>query len=99
MGACIVMVNLLWAVHVPLLMGAPGYFPLSLAVALGMHWIVYSWVIQHNVGITHALLRTALVLAAWLAFPQQQISAVAVAVVIANSISIAQMQSRKVSGV
>lgn len=98
MGACIVMVNLLWAVHIPLFLGAPSYFPLSLAIALGLHWVVYSWIVQHSVGITHALSRTGLVLAAWLAFPQRQVSAVAVAVVVAYAISIVQMQTRNVSG-
>lgn len=37
MGLCIVMVNLLWAVHIPLLLNAPEFVPLSLGVGLGLH--------------------------------------------------------------
>jgi hypothetical protein len=96
MGACVLMVNLLWAVHLPLFFGAPDYVPLSLAIALGLHWVVYSWIIQHNLGIVHALLRTALVLGAWLTFPQQRIPAIALAVVFTYTVSIAQMKFRKI---
>ena len=59
MGMSVLMVNLLWAVHLPLFFGARQFFPLSLGIALGIHWIVYSWIIQHPVGLIHALLRTA----------------------------------------
>jgi len=41
MGLCVLMVNLLWAVHIPLLLKAPEFVPLSLGIALGLHWIVY----------------------------------------------------------
>ena len=97
MGLCIVMVNLLWAVHLPLLAGAPDYVPLSLGIALGLHWIVYSWIVQHRVGIVHAVVRTALVLAAWLAWPEHRVSAVACAVVIAYAVALAMMQRRRVA--
>lgn len=58
MGMSVLMVNLLWAVHLSLLFGARQFFPLSLGIALGIHWIVYSWIIQHPVGLIHALLRS-----------------------------------------
>ena len=34
MGTCVVMVNLLWAIHIPLLVYAPQFVPLSLGVGL-----------------------------------------------------------------
>ena len=96
LGLCIFMVNLLWAVHIPLLIGAPSYVPLSLGIALGLHWVVYSWIVQHKVGLIHATLRTGLVLAAWWAFPDQRISAVALAVVIAYAVALLLMATRPV---
>lgn len=94
---CIVMVNLLWGVHVPLLMMSPQFVPLSLGIALGLHWIVFSWIIQHNLGIIHAVLRTVLIVDVWFAFPDHRISGVAFAVCIAYLISLRQMHTRKIN--
>lgn len=97
MGMCVLMVNLLWIVHLSLFFGAPQYVPLSLGIGLGLHWIVYSWIVKHPVGVVHAILRTALILAAWMLFPEHRVSAVAAAVVVAYAVSLAQMSTRQVS--
>lgn len=94
MGLCVLMVNLLWAVHIPLFLYAPEFVPLSLGVGLGLHWVVYSWIVQHSVGLVHAILRTILVLAVWLAFPDNRLLAVALVIVFAYGVSIWQMLSR-----
>ncbi|HEX7028238.1 MAG TPA: hypothetical protein VF268_13440, partial [Gammaproteobacteria bacterium] len=56
-GLCILMVNLLWALHIPLFLYAPAFVPMSVGIGLGLHWIVYSWIIQNPLGIVHAVLR------------------------------------------
>ena len=94
MGACVLMVNLLWAVHIPLVLQAPQFVPLSLGIALGLHWIVYSWIIQHPLGTIHAITRTLLVLLAWALFPDIRIFAVAMAIVLTYLISLYQMTTR-----
>ncbi len=94
MGVCVIMVNLLWAVHVPLLMRAPQFVPLSLGVALGLHWMVYSWIIAHPLGYRHALLRTAGLVAVWFAFPDQAVTASAAVVVAAYAMTIMEMLAR-----
>lgn len=43
------MVNLLWAVHIPLFIYVPEFVPLSLGISLGLHSIIYSWIVQHPV--------------------------------------------------
>lgn len=93
MGYCILMVNLLWAVHIPLFIYAPTFVPLTLGIGLGLHWIVYSWIVQHPVGIIHAILRTSLVVAAWYAFPEQRLLAVGLVIVLVYCVSIWQMLS------
>lgn len=60
MGLCVLMVNLLWALHLTLLFQDASYFPLSLGIGLGLHWVVFSWIIGHPVGTIHAILRTIL---------------------------------------
>lgn len=97
MGYCVLMVNLLWAVHLALLTKAPEFLPLTVGIGLGLHWVVYSWIVGHSVGLIHAILRTVIVTAAWFAFPANRVSAVAFAVVAAYSISILQMATRSIS--
>jgi hypothetical protein len=96
MGMSVLMVNLLWAVHIPLLLGAPRFVPLSLGIGLGIHWIVYSWIIQHPVGLIHAILRTGLVVSVWYAFPTHRVLAIAVAIVVAYMISLISMVRRPI---
>lgn len=94
MGTCVVMVNLLWAVHVPLVIYAPEFVPLSLGVGLGLHWMVYSWIIGHPLGYQHAVLRTIGLLAVWFAFPAHLVTASAVVIVAIYVLSLFQMHSR-----
>ncbi len=96
MGYCVLMVNLLWAVHIPLFLQAPEYLSLSLGIGLGLHWVVYSWIIQHPVGIIHAILRTILVLLAWYAFPDFRLLAVSGVIVVVYLWSIYQMVARPI---
>ncbi|MDK6078805.1 hypothetical protein QPM04_17400 [Massilia varians] len=95
MGVCVLMVNLLWAVHIPLLMRAPEFVPLSLGIGLGLHWMVYSWIIDHPLGYRHAILRTAGLVAVWFAFPAHPVTASAAVVVAAYAITIVEMRIRR----
>lgn len=97
MGSCVVMVNLLWALHIPLLFNFPQFVPLSIAVALGLHWIVYSWIIQNPVGMIHSITRAILCVALWYMVPEFRVSAVAGAVVFCYLVSIIFMTKRKIS--
>jgi hypothetical protein len=81
MGRCVLMVNLLWAVHLTVFALVPTYLPLTIGIGLGLHWIVFGWIIDHPVGLIHAATRTALVTTAWWLIPTHRISAVAAAVV------------------
>jgi hypothetical protein len=96
MGACVFMVNLLWALHIPLALHAPIFVPLSVGIGLGLHWVVYSWITRHPVGYVHAGVRTVAVLAAWWVFQGNVVTACAVAVVVAYGYAIAVMATRQI---
>ena len=89
---CRLMVSLLWAVHLPLLFWAPEFFPLSMGIGFAIHWIVFSWTVDHPVGLIHAILRTFLVLGAWYFFPENRVGAVSVAVASAYLLSVWQLR-------
>jgi len=97
MGLCVLMVNLLWAVHIPLFLYAPEFVPLSLGIGLGLHWIVYSWIVQHPVGMQHAILRTFLVVAVWTVFPDTRLLAISVAIALVYAITIWKMLNRPIA--
>jgi hypothetical protein len=98
MGLSTLMVNLLWAVHIPLFIYAPQFVPLSLGIGLGLHWIIYSWIIQHPLGIIHAILRTFLILAVWFIFDDQRLFAVSITIVCTYLFTLMQMGNRNIAG-
>ncbi len=98
MGLCVLMVNLLWALHLTLFFTEARLFPLSLGIGLGLHWVVFSWIIGHPLGTIHAALRTILATALWWAFPEYLASAVALGVVTAYAYSIRVLSRRTLIG-
>ncbi len=94
MGNCVVMVNLLWALHIPLLMNAPQFVPLSLGIGLGLHWVVYSWIIANPLGMVHAVVRSVGLIGAWYVFPDHLVTASAAMVVLAYAFTLLQMVAR-----
>lgn len=96
MGLCVLMVNLLWLVHIPLVMYAPQFVPLSVGIGLGLHWIVYGWIIRHPLGLIHAVGRSVLIVLVWFLFPEQRILMVSAVVVLMYLFTLYQMQTRQV---
>ena len=94
MGRCVLMVNLLWAVHLTVFALAPVYLPLTMGIGLGLHWVVFGWIIGHPVGLIHAIARSALVTAAWWLLPTHRISAVAAAVVVVYGFTLYALATR-----
>ena len=97
MGLGVLMVNLLWAVHIPLLLNAPEFVPMTLGIGLGLHWVVYSWIVQHPVGVIHAVLRTLMIVAVSYIFPNHGLLAISCAVVFVYLVSIYQMLTREIN--
>ena len=92
MGLAVLMVNLLWVLHVILVLRAPSLAPLSIALALGIHWIVFGWIIQSAIGLVHATARCILCTSSFLLFPQHSVCAVALPVVLCYAFTIIQLR-------
>lgn len=89
MGAAVGMVNLLWPIHILFYLRDPSSLPLTVGIALGIHWIVFGWIAGHPAGAFHAVARTALVTAVWIALPEMRFVAVPAAVVGVYAVTIA----------
>jgi hypothetical protein len=87
----------------------PAVFPLGLLISrftgedvfgakgqklAGLMWVPLSWMLQHWVGLFHAIARTVLVATAWLVFPDRRFVAVPMVIVVVYLISIAALASR-----
>lgn len=86
-----IMVLATWSVHVPIWIYAPALFPLSVGICFALHWVVFTWIVDHPVGLAQLGMRVVAVPAAWLTFPQNRMGAVAAAVSLCYAISAFQL--------
>ncbi|HLP03723.1 MAG TPA: hypothetical protein VK163_16970 [Opitutaceae bacterium] len=93
MGQSVLMVNLLWALHFALILQKPALAPLSLAIGLGLHWIVFGWIIQMPLGLIHAIARTAACTAAYAFGGEHRLAAISAAVVVCYALTLVQLSS------
>jgi len=77
-----------WAIHIPIWINAPQLFPLTVGICFALHWVVFSWTVQHPVGYIHLAMRIVFVLTAWHLFPANRMGAVAAGVALAYAISV-----------
>ncbi len=91
----ILMSMLVWGIVIPFWMVEPSSLPLGVGILAGLMWVPLSWMLQHWVGLFHAIARTVLVVMAWFLFPDDRFVAIPVVVVIAYLISIAALARRR----
>mgnify|MGYP000377077476 CR=1 FL=1 len=68
--------------------------PMAIGIVSGLMWLPISWTLEHNVGVVHTLLRTSLVLLAWLVFPEHSFVVIPFIIVFVYSISLYQLTDR-----
>jgi hypothetical protein len=93
-GRSVLMINLSWAITIPFWMVMPASLPLSVGVVSGLHWIVYGWIVNHPIGMLHAVVRTVLVTACWFAFPGQRFTVIPIIIVLMYVITIYVLATR-----
>ena len=69
MALNVLMASLSWGIAIPFFMVHPASLPLSVGILAGTMWVPFSWIIQHWIGIAHAVVRTMLIVAAWYLVP------------------------------
>jgi len=94
-GLNVLMANLAWGIAIPFWMVEPSSLPLSGGILSGLMWVPLSWMIQHWVGLFHAITRTVLIVAAWFLFPNQRFVAIPVVIIIVYAISVAVLAKRR----
>lgn len=93
-GLSILMASLVWAIAIPFWLVERSSLPLSVGVLAGLMWIPFSWMLQHPVGLFHAISRTILIVIAWFLFPAQRFVVIPAIIVVIYLISIIMLVRR-----
>jgi len=72
----VAMALLVYGIAIPFYLVDRTSLPLTVGILSGMMWVPFSWTIQHWVGVGHAVVRTALVVTLWYAFPEHRFVAI-----------------------
>ena len=77
-----------WSIHIPIWIYAPALFPISVGIGFPLHWVIFSWAVDHPVGFVHLATRILFVLSAWWLVPANRMGAVAAGIAAAYMISV-----------
>src|SRR5690606_15569713 len=80
---------LVYSIAIPFFLTDYSSLPLTVGILSGLMWLPLTWIIDHWVGIFHAIARTLIVLILWYALPQHRFVAIPFAIVIIYMITIA----------
>lgn len=85
---------LVYAIAIPFFLIDATSLPLTVGILTGLMWMPLSWIIQHWVGIFHAVSRTALILISWYLFPDQRFVVIPFVIVVIYLVSIMLLRKR-----
>jgi len=91
---CVAMALLVYAIAIPFFRVDYTSLPLTVGILAGLMWIPFSWIIQHWVGIFHAVARTVLVTAAWYLVPHGRFVVIPAVIVGVYSVTIVILEQR-----
>jgi hypothetical protein len=85
---------LVYAIAIPFFMVDYTSLPLTVGILAGLMWLPLSWIIEHWVGVFHAVARTVLVTAAWYLFPTQRFTVIPAVIVAVYAVTIVVLEQR-----
>ncbi len=88
---------LVYAIAIPFFLVDYSSLPLTVGILTGLMWLPLTWIIDHWVGIFHAIARTILVLLLWYLLPDHRFVAIPFAIAIVYLLTIAILMNRKVT--
>jgi hypothetical protein len=88
---------LVYSIAIPFFLVDYSSLPLTVGILTGLMWLPLTWIIDHWVGVFHAISRTLIVLILWYLLPQHRFIAIPFAIVLIYVITIAILLNRKIS--
>ena len=86
---------LVYSIAIPFFIIDYSSLPMTVGILTGLMWLPFSWIIQHWVGIFHAVLRTLVVLILWYLFPGLRFVVIPFAIVLIYMATIIILKQRK----
>lgn len=87
---------LVYAIAIPFFIEDYTSLPLTVGILTGLMWVPLSWIIDHWVGLFHAISRTILIVVLWYLLPSDRFITIPIAIVIIYIISIVILKNRKI---
>lgn len=87
---------LVYSIAIPFFLVDYSSLPLTVGILTGLMWLPLTWIIDHWVGVFHAISRTLIVLILWYLLPQHRFIAIPFAIVIIYLITIVILLNRKI---
>ena len=91
---CVAMALLVYAIAIPFFRIDYTSLPLTVGILAGLMWLPLSWIIQHWIGIFHAVTRTVLVTAAWYLAPHHRFVVIPAVIVGVYGVTIVILEQR-----
>ncbi len=79
---------LVYSIAIPFFIENYTSLPLTVGILTGLMWVPLSWIIDHWVGLFHAITRTISILALWYLFPTHRFVSIPLAIVVIYAASI-----------
>ncbi|CAM3410447.1 DUF7010 family protein [Aequorivita lipolytica] len=86
---------LVYSIAIPFFIIDYSSLPLTVGILTGLMWLPFSWIINHWVGIFHALTRTVLVLVLWYLLPEYRFVVIPFGIVLIYIITLLILKNRK----
>ena len=86
---------LVYSIAIPFFLVDYSSLPLTVGILTGLMWLPLTWIIDHWVGVFHAISRTIIVLILWYLLPQHRFVAIPFAIVIIYILTIVILINRK----
>lgn len=93
----VIMSLLVFAIVIPLAQENYMALPMAIGIMTGIMWLPLSWIIEHKVGIYHAVTRTLALLCIWYLAPEQSFVLVPFAIVLIYLVSLVSLYKRWLS--
>lgn len=87
---------LAYSIAIPFFIVDYSSLPMTVGVLTGFMWLPLSWIINHWVGIFHAIFRTAVVVGLWYLLPEYRFVAIPFAIVLTYLITIVILKNRRI---
>jgi hypothetical protein len=90
----VAMALLVFAIAIPFFQSDYTSLPLTVGILAGLMWVPFSWIVEHWIGIFHAVARTILVTAAWYLVPHLRFVLIPAVIVAIYAVTIYVLERR-----